>query len=126
MTKEEPQRFYLLRLPTGVLQLKQTHTYYYQIQMSLDIMEMEWCHLMVYTLTGFTIVVVQRNVRFWNLKILKWPEFFLKRTLRHLPPIELVYSIYHEDCDDEYFKSHKYTHFPIATIVIFFSLKNVS
>lgn len=102
MTPKESQRFYLRRNSEGVLYLKETHAYYYQIQMSLDILELEWCHLMVYSAAGYTIVPVQRDPNFWHEKRLRLikrhrqmllPEFTLRRTLRYLPPLVLEYNV---------------------------------
>lgn len=102
MTETEGKRFYLRRNSDGLLEIKEKHAYYYQIQMSLDILEMEWCHLMVYSAAGYTIVPVRRDPYFWHekrLRIIKrhrqllLPEFTLRRTLRHLVPLVLEYNV---------------------------------
>lgn len=112
LTVEGLKRFYLYMDDNEIPHLKQSHSYYYQIQMSLDILELKWCHLMVYNEAGYIIVPVKYNPEFWHEKRLRMiqrhrelllPEFALKRTKRYLRPIELVYSHSHEDPNDDFF-----------------------
>ena len=112
LTRDERNRFYLRRNAQGNLELKENHSYHYQIQMSLDILELNWCHLFVYSETGYALVPVKRDEAFWTEKRIRLiqqhremiiPEKVLKRTLRHLPPYLLMYSEFHEDPSDDFF-----------------------
>ena len=116
LTEDERKRFYLLRLPNGELDLKRNHTYYYPIQMALDIVELEWCHLYVFSASGYAVVPIKYDPTFWNEKRgrtikrhreLILPEHIFKRTLRHRQTIELMYPEFHEDANDDYFLEDK-------------------
>lgn len=100
LTAKEAKRFYLRHNDDGLLDLKENHSYFYQIQMALDILNLKWCHLMVYSEGGYTIVPVKYDENFWRekrIQIIKrhremlLPEFSLRRTLRFLEPICLIY-----------------------------------
>ncbi|KAE8742063.1 hypothetical protein FOCC_FOCC012390 [Frankliniella occidentalis] len=114
MTTDEIKRFYLVRNEEGLIELRKTHAYYYQIQMSL--LELNWCHLMVFSDAGDTIVPVQRDIDFWAEKRerlikkhreLLVPEHILKRTVRHRHPLELVYPKFHEEPHDNFFSNNE-------------------
>ena len=114
LTGSKLRAFYLRRDPDNhaLFLLKPNHAYRYQIQMSLDILEMEWCHLVVWSDRGHVVVPVRRDPAFWNEKrfrLIKFhrevilPELTLQRTKRHLPPIRITYPEFHEDENDPYF-----------------------
>jgi len=108
--------FYLRRDPEDRERylLKPTHRYYHQVQMSLDILELDWCHLVVWSERGQVVAAVQRDASFWNekrLRLIKYqrevilPELLLQRTKRHFPPIRITYPPFHEDERDPFFST---------------------
>ncbi|KAK3924289.1 Alkaline nuclease [Frankliniella fusca] len=117
MTPKQKRSFYLKRNEEGCIKLKPTHAYNYQIQMSLDILELEECILCVYSETGCILVTVQYDQEFWEEKRYRLiqkhremiiPEVILGRTKRWLPPCQLVYSCFHEDPHDDYFEDNNH------------------
>ncbi len=128
LTNNQRQHFYLKYNENGDLVLKENHAYYYQVQMSLDILRLTTCAFAV--LSGqrdpdktieeedlskwkMVVVTVHYDESFWREKrarIIKkhreliLPEYFMYRTLSNLPPRELQYEEYHEDENDDYFQ----------------------
>ncbi|KAK3918866.1 Tyrosine-protein kinase-like otk [Frankliniella fusca] len=114
MTKEQRSNFYLKRNKEGEIELKPKHQYNYQIQMSLDILELSECILCVYSTTGCLLVTVKYDPFFWEEKRARLihkhreliiPEAILGRTKRWLPPVKIMYSEFHEDPTDNYFET---------------------
>ena len=112
LTDKEKATFYLFRNSMGYIELKNNHSYYYQIQMNLDILELEWCHLLVCSESGHVVVPVRRNLAFWTEKRIRAiakhreliiPEKVTKRTLRWLAPLEIMYTEFHENAEDHFF-----------------------
>ena len=78
--------------------------------MRVDILECQFCHLYVFSDLGHVIVPVEYDPALWTEKRTRamqrhreliLPEAVLKRTLRHLVPIELKYTALHEDARDK-------------------------
>ncbi|KAK3907409.1 Bifunctional purine biosynthesis protein PurH [Frankliniella fusca] len=114
MTPEQKRRFYLKRNNEGDVVLKTSHAYNYQIQMSLNILELSECILCVFSETGCRLVTVEYDQSFWEEKRERLlqkhreiliPEAILGKTKRWLPPCELIYSKFHEDPEDPYFEN---------------------
>lgn len=112
LTENQQKAFYLRRNSEGKIVMNRSHKYFRQIQHSLCVMEMETAHLFVWSKAGSLIVEVKRDETYFAPKRklliqrhreLIIPEHFLKRTLQHLPPIELNYTPFHEDENDDYF-----------------------
>ena len=112
MTHDEKKSFYLYRDSNGTLQIKKAHLYYHQIQMSLNVVELEWAHIFVFSESGSAVVAVRYDSTFWTerrTRLIKrhrellLPEAVLKRTLRHREPVEIMYPNFHEDGTDDFF-----------------------
>ncbi|KAK3909667.1 Exonuclease [Frankliniella fusca] len=117
LPKEQLSRFCIRRdKQTKELELKPSHKWYLQVQMSLAIMELEYCDFVVFsTLKGkpkFLKVEVKFDREFWNEKKERlirihreWivPEHFLINTAFNRLPIRLVYTPFHEEHNDNYF-----------------------
>ena len=50
----------------GRLQLKQSHAYYYQIQMQMGVVGREFCDFVVETWHGLSVQRIYHDVQFWN------------------------------------------------------------
>lgn len=101
---------------TGKVVLKQSHKWYYQVQMSMDILEVKQCDFVVYSKVNdvdkMIIVQVQYNEPFWREKRERLirlhreflvPEFFLYNTVFRRAPFCMSYTNTHEDFEDNYF-----------------------
>jgi len=112
MSPEQCKSYYLKKLSDGRVALKQGHSYYSQVQMSLDILGLEQAHFFVWSKSGSVILPIYRDRSFFNEKRARLiayhrnvlvPEYFLRRTVKGLPPVEVMYEEYHEDENDDYF-----------------------
>lgn len=82
----------------GTLKLKQTHPYYYQVQMQMAVCGVLWCDFTLWSQQGLYIDRVHYNSDFWETTAAKLtdvyqsviiPEFFEMRVPRRLLPIKL-------------------------------------
>ena len=112
MSDDKLRRFYLKRLENGSITLKKTDKYYYQVQMSLDVLELPLAHFFVWSEAGSVVCEIPRDKSFFKEKRLRLiefhrtivlQEFFLRRTVRRLPPVQVNYADFHEDENDNYF-----------------------
>ena len=80
--------------------------------MSLDILDFDLAHFFAWSKSGSVILPIRRDKSFFKEKRARLiafhrnvliPEYFLKRTVRGLPPVEVSYDYFHEDANDEYF-----------------------
>ncbi|XP_052124808.1 uncharacterized protein LOC113214347 isoform X1 [Frankliniella occidentalis] len=101
---------------TAQLELKPTDKWYYQVQMSLSIMQLEWCDFVIYSTVKekpkFMCIKVQYDEEFWREKRERlvnihreWlvPEHFLANTVFNRVPTRLMYAPFHEDHSDDFF-----------------------
>ena len=82
----------------GRLQLKQSHAYYYQIQMQMGVVGMKFCDFVVWTCHGISIQRIYHDVPFWSSlrnelttfhREYMAPEYFVMRIPRKLMAIRL-------------------------------------
>ncbi|KAK3917330.1 Ubiquitin carboxyl-terminal hydrolase 4, partial [Frankliniella fusca] len=101
LTKKQQKRFCLARTIKGKLKLKKDHVYWYQVQMSLGILQLEECDFIVWSPKGMHKETIKFHLETWlNLtqklvalhNSLLVPEYFLMRTPRKLEPILLKYN----------------------------------
>jgi len=80
--------------------------------MSLDVLELSTAHFFVWSESGSTLVEVSRDESLFNEKRQRLiafhrnvllPEYFLRNTVRGLPPVTVQYAPFHESADDDYF-----------------------
>ncbi|KAK3931075.1 Ubiquitin carboxyl-terminal hydrolase 2 [Frankliniella fusca] len=117
LPKDQLGRFCLKRSKvTGKPQLKETNKWYYQVQMSMDIMKVETCDFVVFSMVEgkpkYLTVEVTYDESFWRekrerLKSIhrEWfvPEYFLCNTPFQRAAYQLIYSPFHEDHEDKHF-----------------------
>lgn len=95
--------------------IRKSHEYYYQVQMQLNVSEKSTCHFMVWIPTDFRVILIKKDVEFWNAEMkpklvlfyetcLK-PEIVDSRLARGMkvkdPPHILDARIKHEDAKKE-------------------------
>jgi len=105
LSKQQLATFPLMRLENGKITLKRTHAHYYQVQMAMDIMKLRTCDYVVWSSVFLVVIKVKYNDHFWAPlrtrlkdihKELLLPEFWLMRTPRDLPPLEIRFRIVEE------------------------------
>ncbi|KAK3931163.1 Alkaline nuclease [Frankliniella fusca] len=113
--QKQKWNFFLKRNKHGSLELKKTSQYYYQIQMSMAILNLTLCDFVVWSKNGMVKLTINFDMSFWQEKkkrlmaihrSLFVPEHFFMRTPRFLLPQELTYPEFHEDHEDVYFVNH--------------------
>jgi len=89
---------FCLKKENGVISLKRNHAYYFQIQMQLGVMSMNWCDFHVWSPKGSFTERIAIDRSFWKSlknKLVKfhhswlWPEYFEHRIPRKLKPFFL-------------------------------------
>ena len=112
MPPQSLRGFYLKRLPDDTITLKKTHKHYYQVQMSLDILELPIAHFFCWSKSGSVLCIIPRDETFFNEKRRRLiayhreivvPEYHLRRTVKRQVPITLRYQPFHESEDDDFF-----------------------
>ena len=82
----------------GRLQLKKSHSYYYQIQMQMGVVGMKFCDFVVWTCHGISVQRIYHDVQFWcslRDELITFhreymvPEYFVMRIPRKLMAIRL-------------------------------------
>jgi hypothetical protein len=67
--------------PTGVLSLRQNHSYYFQVQGQMALTGASWCDFVVYTFKGLFIERIKYNSIVWNNMLHKLKTFYFKSFL---------------------------------------------
>lgn len=60
----------------GNFGIKEDHQYYYQMQMQLFVLNVDLAHFVVWTKNEITIIVVIKNISFWEIEYPKTKIFF--------------------------------------------------
>ncbi|KAK4885719.1 hypothetical protein RN001_001990 [Aquatica leii] len=68
----------------NVLQLKNNHFYYYQIQGQLNILNRQYCDLILYTNCDLEIIRIEKDEQLWNNMLEKLKHFFINYLLPEL------------------------------------------
>ncbi|CAC5392816.1 unnamed protein product [Mytilus coruscus] len=98
LSKSQVANFCLERLSSDQIRLKRNHEYYFQIQMQLGTMGLQWCDLFVCSESDSFIEKIFFDKVFWDSlakKLVKFhhtrlcPEYFEMRLPRGLPPFDL-------------------------------------
>ncbi|XP_034233521.1 uncharacterized protein LOC117640743 [Thrips palmi] len=98
LNKKQMSNFCLTRNSNGQLELKQTHEYYYQIQMGMGLTECSSCDFFVWSKYGSILITVPFNESLWKeirkkLALFHWeimvPEYFAMKTPRNLTAIKI-------------------------------------
>ncbi|KAK3917476.1 Ubiquitin carboxyl-terminal hydrolase 8 [Frankliniella fusca] len=101
---------------SGKILLKENHKYFYQVQMSMDILNLDKCDFVVYSKVNnkscILTIEVTYDESFWNEKRqrlirlhreLLVPEHFLENAKCNRPIRQLVYTPFHEEYEDNFF-----------------------
>ncbi|KAK3931967.1 Ribonuclease Y [Frankliniella fusca] len=101
---------------TGIVELKKSNLWYYQVQQSLNILNLDKCNFVVYSevknIPKFLSLEICYDENFWKEKReralvvhreLIVPEYFQYNAIFKRPIRQLVYSSYHEAHDDDHF-----------------------
>jgi len=70
--------FCLVNGDDGEIQLDRKHSYYYQVQAQLHIMEVEYCDFIVWNKSDIIIERITPDYSFWNEAVIKAEKFFRK------------------------------------------------
>ena len=68
----------------GILELKRTHSYFYQVQGSLAITCKPWCHFVIWTPKGLSVQIIQADPEFWAPVSLRIIQFYKRAVLPEL------------------------------------------
>ncbi len=68
----------------GILELKRTHSYFYQLQGSLAITRKPWCHFVIWTPKGLSVQIIQTDPEFWAPVRLRIIQFYKRVVLPEL------------------------------------------
>lgn len=68
----------------GVVTLKRTHKYYYQVQGQMAICKRNWCDLVIWTPTSLTIERIPFDTDFWKNTLQKLEKFYDRAVLPEL------------------------------------------
>ncbi len=64
LTKSQVSRF-CLQKSNGIIKLKTSHSYYYQVQMQMALTGHKWCDFVVWSNKGYIVDRIQFNQQFW-------------------------------------------------------------
>ncbi|KAK7485561.1 hypothetical protein BaRGS_00023249 [Batillaria attramentaria] len=96
LTKKQQHGFCLQRQSNGTMRLKRNHAYYFQVQMQMGVMNLDWCDFFVWTPHSYFVERVSFDRIFWqSLKrsLIEFhhqylvPEYFEMRIPRGLPVV---------------------------------------
>ena len=102
LTKEQIQRFCLMRDENGKVKLKPKHAYWYQIQLYMGIFEVQECDFVVWSPKDIHVETITFDKEEFDIvatdlkrihRELLVPEYFLCRAPRNLPPVKLTYKV---------------------------------
>ncbi|KAK3907132.1 Exonuclease [Frankliniella fusca] len=102
LTSQQLQRFPFYRNERGVLLMKNNHSWFYEIQMQMDICKLTSSEIFIWSPKGHIELMVQYDEEFWAPRRqtliekhggLLVPEYILQRVPRNLNPIYFNYSV---------------------------------
>ncbi|XP_052129339.1 uncharacterized protein LOC127750834 [Frankliniella occidentalis] len=102
LTSDQLKRFPLYRNERGILQMKTDHSWFYQIQMGMDVSKLSSCEFFIWSPKGHIEVMVQYDEEFWAPRRqalierhggLLVPEYILQRVPRNLNPLYFNFSM---------------------------------
>ena len=70
--------------PTGAVELRRNHDYFYQVQGTLAITKRSWCDFVVWTPTAFTVERISFDSKFWEAAKAKLIRFYKTAILPEL------------------------------------------
>lgn len=71
-------------MSNGRVQLKRSHSYYYQVQGQLALTGRSWCDFFVWTLKGHSTERIRFDKSFWDQMVQKLNSFYLKAVIPEL------------------------------------------
>lgn len=95
LNKQQLSNFCLERTSDGSVRLKRHHMYYFQVQMQMGVLAVEWCDFMVWSKMSFVLERVKFDPVFWTAlkrSLIDFhhqylaPEYFEMRLPRALLP----------------------------------------
>ncbi|KAE8738242.1 hypothetical protein FOCC_FOCC016288 [Frankliniella occidentalis] len=100
LTRAQLSAHYLKRESDGSISLKQSSSYYFQVQMNMALIEVHECDFVVWSPLDILIIPILFDKDFWSEKLPKivsshrkilLPEYFAARARRNLRPLILDY-----------------------------------
>ena len=76
--------FFCKVVPTGAIELRRNHDYFYQVQGTLAITKCSWCDFIVWTPTAFSVERISFDSKFWEEAKAKLIRFYKTEILPEL------------------------------------------
>ncbi len=77
----KPNFFSTVNKDTNTIELKESHSYYCQVQGQMEVGKRQWCDFVIYTQKGISVQRITFNERFWTDKLLPKLERFYNNCL---------------------------------------------